>query len=161
MDSNPDTYDVMAKELDREGKAAPFGVAAGEKDIRSAKLLVRRLSAMLARCGVDRHDPVGGSGAIRFGSRTRRYRHPRGGYVRTTVELPPGTSRKSNRRNIVRVPCCRLPPEATPWRIREPARFGPSPRCFSFERDYTPGTSFWWTDEPVTLSTGTGITFPP
>jgi CheY-like chemotaxis protein len=92
MDDYPITWQVMAKELIREGKLRPFGVVDGEKigDPRNylyieANVNVRggRIAAM-ARLKGDMRWRMANLG--RFDLAIER-----SGWIRTTVELPPGT----------------------------------------------------------------------
>ena len=92
MDENPITYEVMQKELVREKKLRPFGVVDGEKISDPRNYLFVDYKAT----------NTGGALAVqvrlknesrRFSSSLGRtdYAIGRSGWVRTTVELPPGT----------------------------------------------------------------------
>ena len=109
MDQFPVTYAVMVKELEREGKLRPFGVAAAEK-----------ISTPRNYVFVDYHATLVNA-ALTVLARTRDgnlyasdlgrgdFAIARDGYVRTTIELPP----KSTPENIVEFLFeCRVPPPA-------------------------------------------------
>ncbi len=92
MDQNPITYQVMGKELVREKKLRPFGVVDGEKISDPRNYLFVDYNAT----------NKGGALAVQvrlknekrwFSSSLGRtdYAIARTGWVRTTVELPPGT----------------------------------------------------------------------
>ena len=92
MDENPITFEVMGKELVREKKLRPFGVVDGEKisDPRNYLFVDYKATntggalAVLVRLKNE---------SRRFSSSLGRtdYAIGRSGWVRTTVELPPGT----------------------------------------------------------------------
>jgi len=92
MDEDPVLYRVTAQELEREGKLRPFGVVDGEKisDPRHYLYVEMKLEnhnsavAVLARL---RDEPVWRSSHLGRSD----YAVARDGWVRTTVELPPGT----------------------------------------------------------------------
>ena len=92
MDEYPITWQVMAKELIREEKLRPYGTVDGEKisDPRNylyieAKVNVQggRIAAM-ARLKDGARWRMGNLGILGFAIE-------RNGWIRTTVELPPGT----------------------------------------------------------------------
>ena len=159
MDRHPETYAVMAKELEREGKLRPFSVAAGEKISDPRNYVFIDYSAMLRDAALtvtirlkDRKQYSSDLGRGDFAI-------ARSGYVRTTVELPPETSR--DRIAGISFECRVVPPPRgeSPVHSGECILGGVS-KVFQLRSDYTPGTRFWWTSDPVILSTGTGIDFP-
>ena len=93
MDRHPILYRVMAQELAREGKLRPFGVQDGEKisDPRNYLYIEARIanrdsrSAFLVRLKGERRWRVSHLGKIELAIE-------RDGWVRSTVELPPGTT---------------------------------------------------------------------
>jgi hypothetical protein len=160
MDSNPFTYVVMGKELAREGKLRPFGVAAGEKisDPRNylfvdyaATLTDATLTVTVRTADGKQYSSDLGRNDIAIG---------RSGHVRTTVELPPGTTRSQ----IAGISFdCRVAPPANDDTVAHSGQcaLGEVSKVFQLRSDYTPLNRFWWMTQPVTLATGTGIAFTP
>lgn len=143
MDDHPFTYRLAAEELAREGKLRPFRTVDGQKISDPRNYLY-----------LEAH--VGSSGA-RIAARVRLQREgrwrtshlgrvdyaiERGGWVRTTVELPPGT--RPTEIAEIGFDC-----------LVEPAgRDKPAPiagacvvkevsRLFMLEADHVPGGNFW------------------
>ena len=92
MDDDPLTYQVMAKELEREGKVRPFGQVDGHKisDVRNYAYIEAKVSVQTAGivAMLRRKDDA----VWRVSSLGRwDYAVDRDGWIRTTVELPPGT----------------------------------------------------------------------
>ena len=84
----------------------------------------------------------------------------RDGYVRTTVELPPGTP--ASRVKELMFECRVSPPsKGAPWPHSGTCEIQAVTKVFQLQRDYTPGQSFWSTDKAVTLTTGRGVSFTP
>lgn len=92
MDENPITYQVMVKELVRERKLRPFGIVDGEKisDPRNYLFVDYRAANIGGALAVE----------VRLKKESRwlssslgrtDYAIARNGWVRTTIELPPGT----------------------------------------------------------------------
>lgn len=92
LDENPLLYRVLAQELQREGKLRPFGVVDGEKisDPRNylhvEMKLENRHSAVAVLVRLDGEESWRSSHLGRWD-----YAISRDGWVRTTIELPPGT----------------------------------------------------------------------
>jgi hypothetical protein len=137
MDNDPITYRVAAQELEREGKLRPFGAVDGEKisDPRNYLYIEANIvnrdsrSAFLVRLKGEDRWRVSHLGKIEFGIE-------RGGWVRSTIELPPGTT--PARIADFGFEC--LTKEKTPTgecRIEEIGRL------FFLGRDCLPGPSFW------------------
>ena len=160
MDRNPITYEVMIKELDREAKLRPFGVVDGEKVSDPRNYLFVDYAAKLTHAALTVAVRLDDGKRVRLGFRTRRYCHPRDGYVRTTVELPPETPASRVKEMILE---CRVspPPKGAPWPHSGTCEIQAVTKVFLLQRDYTPGPSLWSTDKAVTLSTGRGISFTP
>jgi hypothetical protein len=92
MDQYPVTYDVMGKELQREGKLRPFGVVDGEKISDPRNYLFADYGAAHVQSAFtavavlkDGREFVSDLGRL-------DYAISRDGWVRTTIELPPGTA---------------------------------------------------------------------
>ncbi|HYP06037.1 MAG TPA: hypothetical protein VER03_07350 [Bryobacteraceae bacterium] len=160
MDRHPFTYVVMGKELLREGKLRPFGVAAGEKISDPRNYLFVDYSATLsdASMTVSVRTKDGRLHSSDFGRSDVAI--DRSGHVRTTVELPPKTSRED------------IDEIAFQCRVAQPARgetVAHSGQCvlhgvakvFQLRSDYTPLPRFWWMTQPVTMRTGAGMAYRP
>jgi hypothetical protein len=160
MDRNPITYEVMVKELDREGKLRPFGVVDGEKVSDPRNYLFVDYAAKLTQAALTvavRLDD-GSVYASDFGRGDIAIH--RDGHVRTTVELPPGIA--ASRVKDLIFECRVLPPsKGAPWPHSGTCQIQAVTKVFLLQRDYIPGRSLWSTDKAVTLSTGRGISFTP
>jgi hypothetical protein len=92
MDEDPVLYRAAAQELEREGKLRPFGVTGGERvgDPRNYLYVEMKLAAEDA--AVAARVRLKSDGRWRASHLGRAdYAIARNGWVRTTVELPPGT----------------------------------------------------------------------
>lgn len=161
MDAEPVTYQVMGKELQREGKLRPFGKVAGENisDLRNYLFIdygaAHNNSAL--SIGVILKD-----GRV-FSSDLGRYDYAigRDGWVRTTVELPPGT--KKSDIGGIEFRCS----VAAPSGGRSlPSRGGACSlqgmqKAFWLRPDYTPGPSEFSMDQEVVIPTGQSFLFRP
>jgi hypothetical protein len=160
MDRHPVTYAVMGKELAREGKLRPFGVAAGEKISDPRNYLFVDYSAMLRDAALT--VTVRMSDGKQYSSDLGRgdIAIARSGYVRTTVELPPETIR--TRIAGISFECRVVPPPKGESPVHSgQCILGGVSKIFQLRPDYTPGPRFWWMEQPVTLATGTGVAFAP
>lgn len=160
MDRYPVTYEVMAKELEREHKLRPFGVIDGEKisDPRNylyvdyaATLTHGALTVLMRTKDGNLYSSDLGRGDVAIA---------RDGYVRTTVELPPRTSTS----DIAEISFeCRVPPASR----TEPAAHSGScvlqkvVKAFQLQPDYVPANGFWTMTRSITLATGHGVSFVP
>ena len=137
MDRHPILYRVMAQELAREGKLRPFGVLDGEKigDPRNYLYIQARIanrdsrSAFLVRLKGERRWRVSHLGKVELAIE-------RGGWVRSTVELPPGTTPGQ----IAEFGFECLTKEKTPAGACRIEEIG---KLFFLDREYRPGASFW------------------
>lgn len=158
MDQFPVTYEVMVKELEREGKLRPFGIAAAEKISTPRNYVFVDYQASLSNAALTvlartkdgkLYTSDLGRGDIAIA---------RDGYVRTTIELPPG----STPADIDEIAFeCRVPP---PGKNDVVAHSGSCvldgvSKIFFLQEDYSPGKSFWSLAKPATIPTGRGIAF--
>jgi hypothetical protein len=158
MDRYPVTYEVMAKELIREDKLRPFGVQAGEKISDPRNYLYVDYAANLTNSAiiVSARLKDGSTYASDLGRSDISI--SRSGYVRTTIELPPGTLPTT----IASINFdCRVapPPKNEPVAHSGSCTLQEVPTVFQLREDYTPGKSIWRMREPVTLPTGRGLSF--
>jgi hypothetical protein len=158
MDRYPITYEVMAKELVREGKLRPFGVAAAEKISDPRNYLYIDYAATLTNAAITVSVRLKDGSTFASDLGRGDIAISRSGYVRTTIELPPGTMATS----IAGLNFdCRVapPPKNEPIAHSGTCVLHEVPKVFQLREDYSPGKSFWWTREPVTLTTGRGMSF--
>ncbi|MGD0295508.1 MAG: response regulator [Bryobacteraceae bacterium] len=149
MDQHPITYKLMAKELKREGKLRPFGTVDGEKvsDPRNYLYFEMQLGhsessiASLVRLKGNPRWYSSHLGHADFAIRTwkRNSAESPNGFVRTTVELPPGTKPEQ----IAEIGFeCLVPDKASD----SPCRVEAVTKCFFLDREYTPDTNIWTLD---------------
>lgn len=158
MDQHPVIYAVMAKELVREGKLRPFGVVAGEKISDPRNYLYVDYSATLTNSALT--VSVRTKDGATFASDLGRpeIAISRSGHVRTTIELPPATIPTG----IAALQFdCRLapPPKNEPAAHSGSCMLDGVTKVFQLRDDYSPGKSFGWRKESVTLPTGRGMSF--
>jgi hypothetical protein len=157
MDQHPITYKMMAKELKREQKLRPFGTVDGEKvsDPRNYlyfEMQLGRSESSIATMVRLKGNPRWYSshlGHADFAIRTwkRNSAESPNGFVRTTVELPPGTKPEQ----IAEIGFeCLVPAEASDSICRVEA----VTKCFFLDRDYTPDTNVWTLDAPHDIVAG-------
>lgn len=148
MDEHPFAYIVMAKELLREHKLRPYGTVDGEKVGDPRNYLY--LEALVAN-----HDS--GMGVVlRLRDNTRwfagdlgrsDYAITRDGWVRTTVELPPGT--KPQQISEIGFEC--VTPEK---KLAGTCELLAVSKCFFLDERYQPGPSMWTLNQPQRFPTG-------
>lgn len=161
MDNEPITYQVMAKELEREKKLRKFGSVDGEKisDLRNYLYVdygaTHRDSAFSVTVSLN--------DGRAFSSDLGRldYSIWRDGWVRTTVELPPGTQPKQI--SGIEFRCEVAPPSSPEQRLAHSGscRLDGVHKVFFLEKDSTPGPSFWSQKEAFTIPTGESMVFRP
>ena len=163
MDQSPFSYRIMAEELQREDKLRPFGTVAGQKISTRA---TTSTSKRRLRTGTPRSRPPCGwpnESAGGLESWTGRLSMERDGWIRTTVELPPGTTAE----NIAEIGfTCVLPVDPSTESSRKPGFFMAGEcrvdavgKAFLLSRDLVPGPSIWSMDKPVTIPSGEIATF--
>jgi CheY-like chemotaxis protein len=153
MDDHPWIYRRMAEELASEGKLRPFGMVDGEKisDPRNYLYLEAKISNRDARWAA----------AVRLeGSRIWRQSHlgrpdyaiERSGWVRTAIELPPGTRAES----IAEIGFeCLAEGKA----IAGACRVDEVRKAFLLGIDYVPGKSVWSLPRSAVVETGRLVSF--
>lgn len=154
MDRHPFIYAVMAKELIREHKLRPYGVAEGDKvgDPRSYLFLEAKVA--------NRNSAVGL--IVRLHNTEQRWHashlgHPdfgigRDGWVRTTVELPPGT--KPEQIAEIGFECL-----MSEKKIAGGCEVLVVTRCFFLDEAYRPGPDIWKLLRPYGIPTGQMLTW--
>jgi CheY-like chemotaxis protein len=158
MDQHPITYKIMAKELKREGKLRPFGTVDGEKvsDPRNYLYFEMQLGrsessvATLVRLKGNPRWYSSNLGHADFAIRTwkRNSAESQDGFVRTTVELPPGTKPEQ----IIEIGFeCVVQEKAE---SDSNCRVEAVTKCFFLDREYTPDTNVWSSTAPHDIPAG-------
>ena len=160
MDRNPITYEVMIKELDREGRLRPFNIVDGEKVADPRNYLYIDYAASLTNAALTVAVRLDDGSLYTSDLGRGDIAIHRDGYVRTTVELPPGTQAGRVKEFIFE---CRVvpPSEGAPWPHSGTCEIQAVTKVFQLQRDYIPGKTLWSTDKAVRLATGRGIAFMP
>ena len=153
MDDAPITYLVMAKELEREGKLRPFGVQAEEKisDPRNYAYFEYRAVHNKSALAIAVHLRNGRAYSSDLGRLDLAI--GRDGWVRTAVELPPGT--KPDSVVAVELRCLVAQPARNePFAHSGRCQFDRVSKAFFLDQKYVPGASFgtwmrWSLSSPV------------
>jgi hypothetical protein len=153
MDDDPLTWQVMAKELEREGKLRPFGQVDGHNisDVRNYAYIEAKVSVQTAGivAMLRRKDDA----VWRVSSLGRwDYAVDRDGWIRTTVELPPGT--RATDLGEIGFTCVVVPDENKKLPITGACRVEKVSKVFLLDRDYRPGPSFWSLQQATELPAG-------
>lgn len=158
MDRYPIIYEVMAKELAREDKVRPFGVVAGEKISDPRNYLYVDYAATLVNSAITVSVRLKDGSVYASDLGRGDIAISRNGYVRTTVELPPGTTPKSIA--SIHFDCRVAPPsKSEPVAHSGSCVLREASKVFQLRDDYTPGESLWSTQQPVAMPTGRGVAF--
>lgn len=138
LDSHPEIYAVMSKELIREGKIRPFGVIDGDKISDPKNYLFVDLQVENQSAAIGLRVRLQGERKWRtswLGSPDAAIQ--RSGWVRTTVELPP----EARNQGIAEIgfDCLALPAAKTS--LPGSCRVLAMPRAFFLDANYRPGAS--------------------
>jgi hypothetical protein len=160
MDQFPVTYEVMTKELEREGKLRPFGIAAAEKISTPRNYIFVDYQATLINAAVTVLARIKDGNLYSSDLGRGDIAIARDGYVRTTIEVPPGSTPANIAELIFE---CRVPPPAKNDTVAHSGScvLNGVSKVFFLQDDYTPGKSFWSLDQPITIPTGRGIAYTP
>lgn len=155
MDSNPATYQVMAKELAREGKIRAFGTVEGQdiSDVRNYAYV--DYLAEHTRSGMTVTLVLRDGRLFSSDLGVADYAITRDGWVRSTVELPPGT-KSSDIANVGFQ--CVLPPKTTGAGT---CRLERVRKAFFLDAAFRPGTPWFSLNRSFTIPTGQGILLKP
>lgn len=153
IDEDPLTYLVMAKELEREGKLRAFGVVDGHKvsDVRNYLYIEAKVAVVNAGVValVRRKD----DGVWRSSSLGRAdYAVDRDGWIRTTVELPPGT--RAGDLGEIGFTCVVVPESDKRMPLTGQCRVDAVSKAFLLDKDYRPGPVLWSSSEPAEIPAG-------
>ena len=157
MDQHPITYKLMSKELKRENKLRPFGQVDGEKVSDPRNYLYFEMELARSEASVAALVRLkGGSrwysshlGHSDFAIRTLRRNSAESphGFVRTTVEVPPGTKAEQ----IAEIGFeCLLVDKAADAACRVEA----VTKCFFLDKEYTPDLNVWTMNSPREIPAG-------
>lgn len=158
IDEQPFAYRIMAEELSREGKIRPFGVVDGQKisDPRNYLYLEARVenesSGVFALVRLKNENRWRSSNLGR-----EDYAIERGGWVRTTIELPPGTQASDVAE--FGFGCLVVRPSHRELPVSGTCHLGAVTKAFFLARDYKPQASFWSLSSDVAIPTGEIVTF--
>jgi CheY-like chemotaxis protein len=157
MDQHSFAYQVMAKELKREGKLRPFGMVDGEKVSDPINYLYFEMKLVNTEASVAtlvrlKGDPRWYSshlGHADYAIRTwkRNSAESPKGFVRTTVELPPGT--RADQISEIGFECL-VPDKAAD----SACGVETVTKAFLLDRDYVPGPNVWTLTVPVQIAAG-------
>jgi CheY-like chemotaxis protein len=157
MDQHPFAYRVMAKELKREGKLRPFGTVDGEKVSDPINYLYFEMKLTNSEASVATLVRLKGNarwygshlGHADFAIRTWRRNSAESpkGFVRTTVELPPGT--KADQIAEIGFECLVLDKAADSACGVEAVT-----KAFLLDRNYAPAPNIWTLSTPVGIPAG-------
>ena len=159
MDEDPVLNRVAAQELRRENKLRPFGTVRAENisDPRNYLYLEMKLdnrdSAAAALVRLEGEDLWRSSNLGRSD-----YAISRSGWVRTTIELPPGT--RPERIAEIGFQCLVIPQKVNGkdlWPEAGLCRLEAVRRCFLLDEDYRPGPDVWSTPagwKPLEIPSG-------
>jgi len=142
MDQHPLTYQVMAQELTREGKLRPFGTLEGENISDPRNYLYFEMKLANRNSGVAVRVRRRGEEAW-WSSHLGRmdYAIARDGWVRTGVELPPGTTGEQVAE--IGLECLVVRPERARWPHSGACLVEAVKQAFFLSPDYAPGPSVW------------------
>lgn len=161
MDRFPWTYRLMAQELEREGKLRPYGapVEAAVGDPR--QYLYLELNAKNRDSGLVAWVKLKGQPQWYSSHRGRLdLVVSRNGWLRTTVELPPGTTAQSI--EYVTIECLDLRDPRNPGSGTQPETLlGEAGQAFLLDSDYRPGQNLLATIRVVALRPGEMYTLIP
>lgn len=160
MDEAPLTYQVMAKELTREKKLRPFGTLDGEKISDPRNYLYIEYRATNTDGALGAQVLLKNAKRLRSSSLGRLdYAIARNGWVRTTVELPPGT--KADQIAEIGFECLVAPPEkGQPMARTGTCRLESVSKAFLLNDAAIPGPSVFSMGSPVEIPTGETAMFP-
>ena len=159
IDERPILYRIASEELEREGKLRPFGTVDGEKvsDVRNyvyAEVKVSNRDSALSF-----NVKLKGESMWRSGSIGRPdYAISRSEWVRTTVELPPGT--KGADIEAIGLECLVAQNPEKRFYLAGECTVDAVTKVFLLDRDYRPGVNLWTLPSPTRIPTGITRLYP-
>ncbi|MEO7144164.1 MAG: response regulator [Bryobacteraceae bacterium] len=161
IDRHPFAYRIMAEELPRENKLRPFGTVDDHKISDPRNYLYLEAKVQNAGSGFAALVRLKGDARWRSSNLGREdYAIERSGWVRTTVELPPGT--KAADIAGLGFACIVVRPGRGPLPIAGTCQLDAVGKAFFLDRDYKPEPSLWslQPQSPVAIPSGQIATFP-
>jgi hypothetical protein len=159
MDEHPMAYRVMAQELQRENKLRPFGSVESEKASDPRNYLYLEAKVANRNSGIAALVRLHGDQRWRSSHLGRNdYAISRDGWVRTTVELPPGTTAAQIEEIGFE---CLVSDEEKPEPLSGACRLEQVSKAFLLDAEYKPGPSVWSTSVPVEIPSGQVHAFRP
>lgn len=160
MDDAPWTYQVMTRELIRESKLRPFGQVDGQKISDPRNYVYVEMKVALQTAGVSVLVRRKGEAALRSSDLGRPdYAITRDGWVRTTVELPPGTTAEQVAE--LAIGYMAVPGSSSqPYPVSGRCRIEQISKVFLLDSSALPGPSFFRRGELIELATGELLTLP-
>lgn len=153
MDAHPFSYRVAAEELEREGKLRRFGTLDGEKISDPRNYLYVEAKVSNANGGLAFQARLHGESIWRSGALGRAdYAISRSEWIRTTIELPPGT--KGSAIAELGFECVVAPGPNRTWPVAGECRVEAVTKAFMLDQDYRPGMNLWTMREAVALASG-------
>lgn len=153
MDEDPVAYRVMAEELERESKLRPFRVTDGEKVSDPRNYLYIEALLKNRNAAVSVHVRLQGEDSWRSSDLGRLdYAIARDGWIRTTVELSPGT--KPDRISEIGISCAVAPPEDKKWALTGACGVERISKAFLLDAGYRPQTSLWSLSDSIEIPAG-------
>jgi hypothetical protein len=153
IDEDPAAYLVMAKELEREGKLRPFGIVDEHKVSDPRNYLYIEAKVGVVSAGVVALARRKDDGVWRTSALGRSdYAVDRSGWIRTTIELPPGT--RAQDLGEIGFGCVVVPGEDKKLPLTGSCRVESVSKIFLLDREYRPGASAWTLREPVDIPAG-------
>jgi CheY-like chemotaxis protein len=158
MDEHPLAYRVMAQELAREDKLRPFGIVDHNKvsDPRNYLYLEARVlnrdSALVSWVRLEGETRWRSSNAGRVDLAIER-----DGWIRTTIELPPGTI--PAKVAGIGFSCVIPQDDEKRFYLAGECRVEAVSKAFFLSNDYVPGANFWTMGEAVSIPSGQMVAF--
>lgn len=157
MDERAWMYRVASQELEREGKIRPFGVVDGQKISDPRNYLYIEALVENRDAAVAAFVRLKGERVLRSSHLGREdYAIERSGWVRTTVELPPGT--RANQIEEIGFTCLVVrPAREKPLPVSGTCRVERVSKAFLLDRGYKPGGSIWSVEQSVEIPSGVSV----
>ena len=149
MDENPITWRVMMQELQRENKLRPYGQVDGEKISEPGNYLFIEAKIKNQRSRTAAMVRLKGQPTWFTANLGRNdLAIERDGWIRTTIELPPGTA--SSQIGEIGFQCLAADREKDAGTCQVET----VTKVFFLRKDYTPGPSFFKQANPITIPSG-------
>ncbi len=159
VDEHPWIYRVSADELKREEKLRLPGQVDGENISDPRNYLCLEMKLANDATGVAAMVRRTGEPFFRSSSLGRLdYSINRSGWVRTTIELPPGT--RTADIGEIALACYMIPDDKGKWPQLRPCRVEAVSKVFPLGPDYVPQASFWSLKEGMVIQPGEIRVFP-